>query len=86
MDTLLRLTNLMGKHGLLKIRQAGEVRFTFLSVEPGPDLPTEMDDDGFQAAINQSSFGVLFENGVLIDGSNTSVISGWYISRIFEPY
>jgi hypothetical protein len=37
--TLSRLKALAGKQGLLKIRYAGEVGFTFLSVVPAPDLP-----------------------------------------------
>lgn len=82
MDILTRLNNLVGKEGLLKIPY-DEVRFTFLSVNPAPDLPTEADDDAFQTAISESSFEARFEEGVLIDGSNTKIISGRYISRIF---
>ena len=70
--TLSRLNGLIGKHGLLKIRYAGEVGFTFLSVDPAPDLPTEADHDAIQAAITRSRFLVRFDEGTLIDGSDIS--------------
>jgi hypothetical protein len=82
MDTLTRLNDLVGKVGLLKIPRS-EVKFTFLSVDPAPGFPTEVDDDAFQTAISQSSFEVRFDEGILIDGKNTKVISGRYVSRIF---
>jgi hypothetical protein len=41
MDTVVRLNSLIGKQGLLKIRDAGQVEFTFLSVTPPA---TEMRD------------------------------------------
>jgi len=85
MDALTRLNNLVGKKGLLKIANHGEVRFTFLSVDPASDLPTEADDDAFQDVITQSSFKVRFDE-VTIDGSDTRVISGAHISRIFGEY
>ncbi|HMD76705.1 MAG TPA: hypothetical protein VKG86_04965 [Terracidiphilus sp.] len=85
MDTVTRSNNLIGKKGLLKIANHGEVRFTFLSVDPVSDLPAEADDDAFQNVINQSSFKVRFDK-VIIDGSDTKVISGFYISRIFGDY
>lgn len=83
MDTFTRLNNLVGKEGLLKVPH-DELRFTFLTVDPAPTLPAEADDETFQIAISQSSFEVRFDKGILIDGSNTRVISGRYISRIFE--
>jgi hypothetical protein len=82
MNTLTRLNDLVGKRGLLKIRFGGEIAFTFLSVHPPSQLPDETDEDGFQDAITRSEFRVQFDDGTLIDGSNTMVVSGAYISRI----
>jgi hypothetical protein len=84
MDTLSRLNNLVGTRGLLKIANSGEVGFTFLSVDPPPDLPTEADLEAFHNAVTLSSFRVRFDDGILIDGSDTKVISGHYISRLFR--
>ena len=84
--TLSRLNALTGKHGLLKIRYAGEVGFTFLSVDPAPDLPTETDHDAIQTAITRSRFLVRFDEGTLIDGSDTRLISGRDISLIRGRY
>ncbi len=83
MDMHTRLKTLVGKKGLLKVANHGEVGFTFLSVDPAPDLPEESDLEAFHNAITLSSFRVLFDDGVLIDGSDTKVISGYYISRLF---
>jgi hypothetical protein len=76
------LQALIGKKGLLKIRFAGEVPFTFLSVEPPADLPSETDDQEIQTAITRSSFLVRFDHGIRLDGRDTVVISGHYISHI----
>jgi hypothetical protein len=83
---LSRLKALTGKQGLLKIRFAGEVGFTFLSVDPAPDLPADADDNGIQTAITRSRFLVRFDEGTLIDGSDTRVISGHDISLIRGRY
>lgn len=83
---LSRLNALTGKQGLLKIRYAGEVGFTFLSVDPAPDLPAGTDDEAIQAAITRSRFLVRFDEGTLIDGSDTRVISGRDISLIRGRY
>jgi hypothetical protein len=83
MDMFSRLNELVGTKGLLKIANNGEVGFTFLSVDPAPDLPEESDLEAFHKAISLSSFRVRFDDGVLIDGSDTQVISGYYISRLF---
>ena len=48
--------------------------------------PTETGNDAFQRAITQSEFTVRFDNGVLIDGSDTKIISGQYISLIRGRY
>jgi hypothetical protein len=77
---------LIGKQGLLKIRYAGDVGFTFLSVDPAPDLAPETDDEAIQAAINRSRFPVRFDKGTLIDGSDTRVISGRDISLMRGRY
>jgi hypothetical protein len=82
LKTLSRLNDLGGKQGLLKIRYAGEVGLTFLSVDPPSDLPGEADDESTQDAITRSQFRVRFDEGTLIDGSDTGVISGRYISLI----
>lgn len=84
--TLARLNALTGKQGLLKIQHAGEVGFTILSVHPAPDLLAETDDEAIQLAINRSQFLVRFDEGTLIDGSDTRVISGRYISLIRGRY
>ena len=81
-----RLQALAGKQGLLKIRFAGEVPFTFLSVEPPSDLPAEADDMELQNAITRSHFLVRFDEGTLIDGSDTKIISGHDISLIRGRY
>jgi hypothetical protein len=83
MDMLSRLNELVGTKGLLKIANNGEVGFTFLSVYPAPDLPEESDLEAFHNAITLSSFRVRFDDGVLIDGSDSKVISGDCISRLF---
>ena len=81
-DILSRLQNLVGKQGLVKIAQAGEVGFTFVAVHPAPDLPLNGDDDELERAITRSEFTVQFDEGILIDDSNRKVISGFYISLI----
>ncbi len=91
-STLSRLLALIGKQGLLPVRAADgwadEVRFTFLSAEPPSELATGEDDDDqdIQAAINRSHFLVRFDEGTLIDGSNTKTISGRDVSRIIGSY
>lgn len=85
-ETLSRLNALAGKQGLLKIRFAGEVGFTFESVYPAPDLPAEADDDTIQTAITRSRFLVRFQEGTLIDGSEKRVISGRDISLVRGRY
>lgn len=84
--TLSRLQVLAGKKGRLKIRFAGEVPFTFLSVEPRADFPSQTDDQEIHAAIMRSSFLVRFDDGILLDGSDTRVISGHDISLIKGKY
>jgi hypothetical protein len=84
--TCSRLHALTGKQGLLKIRFAGEVPFTFLSVEPPSDLPAEADDMAIQNAITRSHFLVRFDDGTLIDGRDTKIISGRDISLIRGRY
>jgi hypothetical protein len=85
-DILSRLQNLVGKKGLVKIAQAGEVGFTFVSVHPTTTLPAAGDDEEFQRAITRSEFTVRFDDGILVDGSNRKVISGKYISLIRGRY
>jgi hypothetical protein len=85
-DILSRLQNLVGKRGLLKIANAGEIGFTFVAVHPATDLAASGDDDELQRAIDRSEFTVEFEEGALIDGSNRRVVSGRYISLIRGRY
>ncbi len=85
-DVLSRLQNLVGKQGLVKIAQAGEIGFTFLAVHPAPKLPPKGNDDELQRAITRSEFTIQFDEGILIDGSNRKVISGRYISLIRGRY
>jgi len=49
-------------------------------------LPAEADDVTIQAAITRSRFVVRFDEGTLIDGSDTRVISGRDISLIRGRY
>jgi hypothetical protein len=86
MDTLARLNNLVGRRGLLKLKYAGEVGFTFLSVAAAAPTDTDQDDAAFHQTITQSEFGVRFDEGIVVDGSNTRVVSGRYISSISGPY
>lgn len=81
-----RMRGLVGKQGLVKIAQAGEVGFTFLAVHPASNLPASGDDNELQRAITQSNFTVRFDEGTLIDDSNLRVISGQYISLIRGRY
>jgi hypothetical protein len=83
MNTLLSLNELVGKKGLLKIASHGEVKFTFLSVNPTPGLPDEVEIDGFHDAITSSTFRVRFDPGILVENKETMEVSGYYISRIF---
>jgi len=76
-----RLNALIGRRGV-----AYEVWFTILAVYPAHDLPAETDDGAIQTAIDRSQFLVRFDNGTLIDGSDTRVISGRDISRISGKY
>ena len=85
MDTLAGLNNLIGQRGLLPVlcgAECFEVDFRFLSVTPLEGLPTETDEYAFHDAITRSRFTVCFDQGTLIDGSDTRVISGRHISRI----
>jgi hypothetical protein len=84
-DILSRLLNLVGKQGLLHT-STGEIEFTFVAVHPAPNLPTNGDDEEIQRAITRSEFTVQFDDGILIDGSNRKVISGFYISLIRGRY
>jgi hypothetical protein len=86
LDILSRLLNLIGKQGLVKIAQAGEIGFTILAVHPAPDLPARGDDDELQRAITRSDFTVQFDEGTVVDGSNRKIISGQYISLIRGRY
>ena len=85
-SSLSRLQALTGKKGLLKIRLAGEVPFTFLSVYGPADLSSITDDQEMQTAITRSSFLVRFDDGTLLDGSDTRIISGRDISLIEGRY
>jgi hypothetical protein len=85
-DIRSRVQNLIGKHGLVKIKEAGEVGFTFVAVHLGTNLPANGDDNALQRAITQSEFTVEFDEGVLLDGSKRKVISGQYISLIRGRY
>ncbi|MDR3742284.1 MAG: hypothetical protein P4L40_24975 [Terracidiphilus sp.] len=80
-STLSRLRDLVGKKGLL-VTSAGEVPFTFLRVVPPADLPSVADEQEFQNAITRSNFLVRFDDGILLDGSDTRNISGFYVSSI----
>jgi hypothetical protein len=81
-----RLLNLVGKQGLVNIARAGEINFTIMAVHPAEDLPESGNDDDLQEAINRSEFSVRFEDGVFVEGSNSRVISGRYISLIRGRY
>ena len=81
-NTQSQLNDLVGKRGLLKT-QRGELRFEFLSVDAAPEVQIKATEVDFQDAVTRSSFRVRFDEGTLIDGSNTKVISGFFISRIF---
>jgi len=81
-----RLRNMVGKRGLVKIAQAGEIGFKILAVHPADDLPQRGDDEEFQRAISRTDFTVQFEDGFLADGSSRTVISGFYISLIRGSY
>jgi len=78
-----RLQALIGKQGI-----AFETRFTFIAVHPPSDLSAAEDDhdEDIEMAINRSHFLVRFDDGVMIDGSNTRIISGRDISRIIGRY
>jgi hypothetical protein len=83
-DTLSRLNSIVGKNGSVTAPvQSGEIGVTFLAVCPAPEVSAETD---IQTAITRSQFTVRFDNGTLLDGSNTKVISGFYISEIRGPY
>jgi len=86
MNISTRLQDLIGKRGLVKVAQAGELGFTILAVHQAPNLPAEGDDSDFQRAITQSDFTVRFDDGILVENSNVRVISGHYISLIRGRY
>jgi hypothetical protein len=79
-DIAWRLEQLIGKHCFYI-----DVRCTILSIEPPTRFRPELLLDQMQAAINQSLFTVRYE-GVLIDGSDTGVISGLDIASIEGRY
>lgn len=81
-----RLRNMVGKRGLVKIAQAGEVGFKILAVHPANGLQDKGDEEEFQRAISQSEFTVEFEDGLIVNGSSRKVISGFYISLIRGTY
>ena len=70
----------------MNIARAGEINFTIMAVHPAEDLPESGNDDDLQEAINRSEFSVRFEDGVFVEGSNSRVISGRYISLIRGRY
>ena len=65
---------------------------TLLSVDPPTKYPAKLDDDPIASlmdmgrVIDGSRFTVRYQDGILVDGSDTGVISGWYISRIKGGY
>jgi len=63
-----------------------DVAATVLAVSPPKVLATETDDDDFQKQITHSELTVRFDDGTLVDGSNTKLISGFYISCIYGDY
>jgi hypothetical protein len=84
MDTITRLSALVGKEGLMTAPvPSAELPITLLAVDPAPEVTSEMD---IQIAITRSNFIVRFDNGDLVDGGNTKTISGFYISTIKGPY
>jgi hypothetical protein len=83
MDTLSRLNALVGRKGILKIANNGHAGFTFLSVDPAPDLPAEADAETFNHAISISSFRVRFDDIVLNGGKNEMIILGEHIACTF---
>ena len=82
-NTLTRVKNIVGKHGHLAVPPPVRDRVTFLAVVLGANVRP---DTPIQDAISQSEFTVSFDNGDLVDGSNTKVISGFYISDIDGMY
>jgi hypothetical protein len=91
MQTLSRLNRLVGKQAFVKLPlQDAEV--TLLSVDPPTKYPAKLDDDPIASlmdmgrVIDGSRFTVRYQDGILVDGSDTGVISGWYISRIKGGY
>ena len=91
MQTLSRLNRLVGKQAFVKLPlQDAEV--TLLSVDPPTKYPAKLDDDPIASlmdmgrVIDGSQSAVRYENGILIDGSGSGVISGRYISRIKGGY
>jgi hypothetical protein len=87
MQTRSRLNRLVGKQGFVKI-PLSDAKVTILSVDPPTCYPAEMDDDPMASlldmgrVIDGSQFTVHDQNGTVIDGSDTGVISGRHISRI----
>jgi hypothetical protein len=80
-----RLLNLVGKRGLVKIANHGELDFVILAVHPAAEVPLTGDDQELQNAITRSDFTIQFEDAI-VDGSNRRVISGSYISLIRGRY
>src|ERR1700733_12341244 len=88
MDNLTRLRKLIGIHGqLTPILQSDgrtwEAPYTIEAVAPPDHIPTGNDPNTFNALIDASRFVVRFDEGVLIDGSNTRLLSGSEI--VFSP-
>ena len=83
-----RLYALIGKQGILHVRTVGEVQFTFLSVEPPPELLAgeENDDQDIETAINRSWFLVRLDEGPLTYSSNTITIPGRDVFMILQRY
>ncbi len=85
--TLSRLQNLVGKRGMLKLKRNGEVPFTFVSAfPPEAALLKKLEGMSFRHATELTDFLVRFDEGTLIDGSNTARVSGAHFSQIDWPY
>jgi hypothetical protein len=86
-DNLTRLHKLKGVRGqLTRIDRDGhswEAPYTIEKVMPPDHIPEGNDPRTFNALISASSFLVLFDEGILIDGSNTRLLSGSEI--VFSP-
>jgi hypothetical protein len=69
----------MRQRVLVPVGHAAQAEGIVVAVDPPTDLPSDTIPHAERKAIDRSHFIVQFNNGDLLDGSNTRIISGRHL-------